>query len=106
MSLTIEFIKNEVESGDYEISLHADEERIADDLTIEQIESALSKCELLEDYPNDPRGHSCLVLGFTDNDQPVHVVCGKTQQEKLVLITVYIPTEPKWSDPRTRGKKE
>ena len=87
------------------LSLHADDERLADGLTMEQIESALLHCEFLEDYPDDPRGASCLVLGYVD-DRPVHVVCGKTRQGKLILITVYIPTEPKWLDPRMRSLKE
>lgn len=105
-SIGIEFIQGAVQNGDYELSLHADDERIADGLTVEQIEIALSKCELLEDYSDDPRGHSCLVLGFVEDDRPIHAVCGKTRQAKLILITVYIPSEPKWSDPRTRTRKE
>jgi hypothetical protein len=28
------------------------------------IDALASTCELVEDYPDDPRGHSCLVLTF------------------------------------------
>jgi hypothetical protein len=90
-----------VQRGEYELSWHADEERLNDHLTIEDIEAVLQSCEILERYPQDPRGESCLVLGFCGG-RPVHIVCGSTRQGKLFLITVYIPGEPKWKDPRTR----
>jgi hypothetical protein len=62
---------------------------------------------LLEEYPDDPRGESCLVLGFVGS-RPLHAVLGWAAmkgetQRMLRLITVYTPTVPKWSDPRTRG---
>ncbi|MDI3535336.1 MAG: hypothetical protein PWQ82_1701 [Thermosediminibacterales bacterium] len=31
--------------------------------------------EILENYKNDPRGESCLILGYSDG-KPVHTVCG------------------------------
>ena len=103
MSLSIEFIQESTANGSYEISLHADEERLADGLTIDEVERALSKVELLEDYPDDPRGSSCLVLGST-NIQPLHVVCGLTKQARLIIITIYRPEMPKWLDERTRNR--
>lgn len=101
-----EFIQSEVESQSYEISIHADDERLADGLTLVEVETVLRRCELLEDYPDDPRGRSCLVLGMTPSGVPVHVVCGRNRMNHLVLITVYIPRMPKWRDPRTRKGEE
>jgi len=95
------FIRQAARTGAYELSLHADEERLNDHLTIADFEEVLSACEVLERYPEDSRGESCLVLGFCGG-RPVHIVCGSTRQDKLFLITVYIPSEPKWKDPRTR----
>ena len=31
--------------------------------------------DLVEDYPDDSRGHSCLMLGFGGGGRPIHVVC-------------------------------
>jgi len=45
------------------MSIHADDERLNDELTIEQIEFVLKDCEIIETYPFDPRGESCLVWG-------------------------------------------
>jgi len=104
MSLTPDFIRSEIDKQNYEVSLHADEERIADGLTISQLEYVLLNCELIEHYPDDPRGESCLVLGFTPEKMPVHVVCGRNPAGHLIIITVYIPTMPKWKDPYSRNR--
>ena len=104
MPITTGFIKNEINKQTYEISIHADEERIADGLTMTEIEDVLLNCEMLEEYPDDPRGESCLVVGFTNTNIPVHVVCGKNNSGNLFLITVYIPSMPKWLDEYTRNR--
>jgi hypothetical protein len=101
--LTIEFIRQSVLLGQYEVSMHADEERLEDGLTILELEEALRSGEVLEDYPEDPRGHSCLVLGHASG-QPVHFVCGRRRQDRLILITVYRPGMPKWRDERNRNR--
>jgi len=103
MSLTPEFIRAEIEKQTYQISLHADDERLADGLQIVELESALRDCQVIEQYPEDPRGESCLALGFVDG-KPVHFVCGRNRAGHLVLITVYLPSMPKWKDPYTRNR--
>ncbi|MBU2446433.1 MAG: DUF4258 domain-containing protein [Bacteroidetes bacterium] len=105
-SITPEFICEEILSQNYEISIHADDERINEQLIISQLEFVLTNCEIIEEYPNDPRGESCLVLGFTLENKPIHVVCGKNRSEHLILITVYTPEMPKWKDPYTRNRKD
>ncbi|MBM3891284.1 MAG: DUF4258 domain-containing protein [Verrucomicrobia bacterium] len=101
-ALTINWIQAQVASGSYEFSEHADFERGADKLTIADIEAAILDGEILEQYPDDPRGASCLVLGHAPDRRPVHIVCGKTPLDSLRIITVYVPTLPKWLDERTR----
>ena len=98
------FIASEVLSGSYDMSVHADDERLADGLTVEAVEEVLTDCEILEDYIDDPRGRSCLACGYSDDGRPVHVICGKNASGHLVWITVYIPKMPKWRDPQTRNR--
>ena len=105
MSITVDFIRDEIEKQSYEISLHADDERIADGLTVSRLEFVLSQCKIVEQYPDDPRGESCLAAGFTPDRVPVHVVCGRNPSGHLIVITVYIPTMPKWIDPYTRNRE-
>ncbi|HHT9133438.1 MAG TPA: DUF4258 domain-containing protein [Candidatus Avalokitesvara rifleensis] len=104
MSIILDFIHNEIEKQTYEISFHADDERIADELTVSQLEFVLSQCKIIEQYLDDPRGESCLTVGFTPEGVPVHIICGKNPSGHLILITVYIPNMPKWRNPYTRNK--
>lgn len=104
MPFKADFVRREVEKQTYEISVHADEERIAEGLTIAQVEGALLNCKIIEEYPDDRRGESCLAAGFVSPRIPVHVVCGRNRAGHLILITVYIPAMPRWRDPYARNQ--
>lgn len=100
--MDIEWIQGKVASGQYLWTLHADEERRNDSLSISEVEIALKSGIIIEQYPTDPRGASCLVYGDVSG-VPVHIVCGKNSMEQLVIITVYKPELPKWKNPKERG---
>lgn len=101
--MDIEVIRERVRADQYLYSLHAEIERKADELTFTQVEEALLNGRILEQYPDSGRGESCLVVGFAQKT-PIHAVCG-WRGKKIVLITVYIPTSPKFVDPWTRGNQ-
>lgn len=71
---------------------------------LSEIESAICNGEILEDYPEDPRGPSCLILGYSQK-RPIHIVCGCTPTGWIRIITVYIPKPPKWENGRRRAKE-
>lgn len=102
-------IQELVRRGDYEFSFHAQQERLEENLDLTEIETALiGTAEVIEEYPNDPRGESCLVLGFIGT-RPIHVVLGWALRKhdgskRLRVITVYVPALPKWVDARTRRR--
>jgi len=52
--------------------------------------------EIIEDYPEDVRGHSCLMLGFPSN-RPIHAVCSP-KDEYLAIITAYRPSDQEWEN--------
>lgn len=69
-------IQRLIRQGQYEFSLHAQQERLSENLDITEIEEAIiHQGEILEEYPDDPRGESCLVLGVAGT-KPIHVVLG------------------------------
>jgi ribosome recycling factor len=85
-------VKELVTEGRYEFSRHAEREREADKILVRELEDALTNCETIEDYPDDPRGASFLTLGFSAG-RPIHAVCSiRTNPEELLLITVYDPS--------------
>jgi len=66
-------------------------------ITPTEVEAVAVKGELIEDYPQDPRGHSCLLLGFGYRNRAVHVVCSP-KDEYLAIITAYLPDPAQWSE--------
>jgi hypothetical protein len=100
----IEFIRREVEHQRYEMSIHADDERLNERIPVEEMETALKKCAIIENYTDDPRGESCLVCGKTSGGRFIHIVCGKNHQKRLFIITVYVPMMPKWMTPFERNR--
>ena len=68
------------------------------------VRKAIEEGETIEDYPEDTRGRSCLILGRGRDGRPIHIVCAP-KDEYLAIITAYIPDEAQWSkDFRTRIK--
>ena len=87
----------------YDLSVHAHNERQEEQITVEEIEKILLKGAIIEQYPNDLRGESCLVAGIV-SQKPLHVVCG-TRSNRLLVVTVYRPRPPVWIDYKTRAKE-
>jgi len=69
-----------------------------------EIREVIFEGEIIEDYPEDARGHSCLM--FKDNqNRAIHVVC-TPKDEYLAIITAYIPDDRQWNkDYKIRIKK-
>jgi hypothetical protein len=40
-----------------------------------EIRKVIEHGEIIEDYPSDARGHSCLMQGIGETKRPIHVVC-------------------------------
>ena len=68
-----------------------------------EVRAVLEHGNLVEDYPSDPRGHSCLILGVGDGGRPIHVVCSP-KDEYLAIITAYLPDEREWLDGFTKRR--
>ena len=60
-----------------------------------EVEAVVAQGEVIEDYPEDARGHSCLMLHSLQG-RPVHVVCSP-KVDYLAIITVYVPDPASWS---------
>jgi hypothetical protein len=66
------------------------------------IRSVIKEGEIIEDYPDDVRGHSCLILGLALG-RPLHVVCSP-KDDYLAIITAYLPSDQEWEDNYTKRK--
>ena len=66
-------------------------------ISTQDVEAVIWNGEVIEDYPEDRRGHSCLMLGFDETGRALHVVCAP-KVEYLSIITAYLPIPEEWSD--------
>jgi hypothetical protein len=73
-------------------------------ITPPEVRHVVETGEIIEDYPDDPRGHSCLVCGCGISGRVLHVVCAP-KEEFLAIITAYLPSPHEWeSDGRVRRR--
>lgn len=97
-------IRERVERGDYVISFTHTEKLRERKIGAEDIEEAIRNGVIIEDYPDDRRGPSCLILG-RPGGRILHVVCGRFEEEQILIITAYEPDPAEWeSDWRTRRR--
>jgi hypothetical protein len=61
-----------------------------------EVEIVVKAGEVIEDYPEDARGHSCLMFGLGQNKRAIHVVCAP-KDEYLAIITAYLPDPDQWT---------
>lgn len=73
MALILE-IRTKIKRRHYEYSKHAVDQSIIRDISVAELEDAVvGKSEIIEDYPEDKYGPSCLILGYTKAGRPLHV---------------------------------
>jgi hypothetical protein len=98
----VDDIYAKVARGEFEYSQHGLDQSIIRDTRVEELREAISACELVEDYPDDKYGPSCLLLGFTRAGRPLHVQCSHPSRERIKIITVYEPDPSRWIDFKIR----
>ena len=98
----IEGIRAKVASGAFEFSQHAVDQTIRRHISVQEIREAIAAAQVIEDYPGDKYGPSCLVLGFTDAGRPLHVQCSDASRPLVKIITAYEPDPNEWVDSRQR----
>jgi len=86
----IERIREMIRLGEYDMSAHAMEEMVEDDLDIIDVECAILGGRVRRVEINDPRGARYVVEGTAaDGTTPVGVVGRFTNNDRYLIITVY-----------------
>lgn len=96
-TLLLRRIRAKIRRGDWELTLHARQQSQTRRISPEEIESAILRGQVIEDYPDDPRGPSCLVFGYTRQRRPIHIVVAyPSTGQRMKVITVYEPSANQW----------
>ncbi|OQX08735.1 MAG: hypothetical protein BWK80_47775 [Desulfobacteraceae bacterium IS3] len=69
-----------------------------------EIRNVVRNGELIEDYPENSQGHSCLILGYGEKNRAIHAVCAP-KYEYLSIITAYLPNDREWEQGFKKRKK-
>ncbi|MBC8420827.1 MAG: DUF4258 domain-containing protein [Proteobacteria bacterium] len=79
------------------------DQSIIRDISVAEVEEAIARpSEVIEDYPEDKYGPSCLILGYTKAGRPLHVQCSYPSRPLIKIITLYQPVPGLWIDFRVR----
>lgn len=94
----IDEIRKKVAINDFEFSKHAVDQTIIRCISVMEIRETISKGEIIEDYPEDKYGPSCLIYGKTAGGRAIHVQCSYPSRQMIKIITVYEPDPERWID--------
>ncbi|MDI6655387.1 MAG: DUF4258 domain-containing protein [Candidatus Hydrothermarchaeota archaeon] len=71
-------------------------------INLEELAKCMIEFEVIEEYPDDPRGYSCLLLVKVEN-KVIHVVCAP-KGDVLLVISIYEPDVEEW-EPNMKTRK-
>ncbi|MEC4986594.1 MAG: DUF4258 domain-containing protein [Oscillatoria sp. PMC 1068.18] len=95
-------IRQKIAQNQFEFSQHAVNQSIIRRISLDEIREAIAEAEIIEDYPDDKYGASCLILGFTRNSRPLHIQCSYPSRPLIKIITLYEPDPNLWIDFKLR----
>ena len=98
----IDEIRRRVAQGDFEFSQHAIDQAIIRHISVQELRDAIAGGEVIEVYPEDKYGPSCLIFGMTRAGRPIHVQCNDPSRPTVKIVTVYEPDPALWIEFKVR----
>ena len=103
--IDFEDIRNQVQIGNYEISVHAFERMRRRGITLDDVENAIVNGDIIERDSDAKPFPKCIFWGFTlRKGESIHVICSISSHSRVV--TVYFPDEDQWSRGRFRRREK
>lgn len=105
MTTLIAEIRRKVAENQFEFSKHAVDQSILRQIRVQEIREAVANGQIIEDYPDDKYGPSCLICGWTQARRPIHIQCSYPSRPLIKTITVYEPLPQQWNDDFTQRRR-
>ena len=101
--MELDEIRAEITTGNYRFSDHAVKRMIRRSIGRIEVEEAILKGEIIEEYPDDKYSPSCLIYGVSKAGRHLHVQLSLLPA--VIVITVYEPDASEWINNRVRRTK-
>ncbi len=103
--ITIEIIREYINDRKVDWTKHCLNRLNQRNILISDVKIAINNGKVIEKYYDDYPYPSCLIVGYNSNNEIIHIVCG-ISNEKVHIITAYLPDKDIWEDDmETRRKK-
>jgi len=95
-------IRNKIQQAQFEFTQHAVDQSILRLISVQELREAIDNSEIIEEYPDDKYGPSCLILGFTSKNRPIHIQYSYPSRPLIKIVTLYEPDPKLWIDLKVR----
>jgi hypothetical protein len=92
----IDQLRQKISRGQMEYSLHAVRQMVERNITPAEVAQTVLAGEVIEDYPDDKYGPSCLVCGTAAGGRVLHVQCTHPGRPLVKVVTAYEPDPAEW----------
>lgn len=94
----LERVRRQLAAGEFDYTGHAGQRVLERNITELDIRQAGKRAVIVEEYPMDKYSPSCLLLGFTGEGRPLHILVSLADTEFVRIITLYEPSIEDWID--------
>ena len=98
-------IRRKFAEEQFEFSKHAVDQSILRQVRVQEIREAITNGQVIENYPEDKYGPSCLIYGLTRAQRPIHIQCSYPSRLLIKIITVYEPNPKRWNNDFTQRRQ-
>lgn len=95
-------LRKKITADQFEFSKHAVDQIIIRCISVQEVRAVIASGEVIEDYPQDKHGPSCLIYGRTVTGRALHVHCSYPSRPLVKIITLYEPDPARWIEFKKR----
>lgn len=96
MTDILNYIRRSFSNHRFDYSEHAYLRSLERDISFDEIIEIVENCIIIENYPYDKYLPTCLILGFTKYNRPLHIQVTTDTSTVMKIVTLYQPEEDKW----------
>lgn len=100
--MIIDEIRQKIAEDQFELSKHAVDQSILRHISMQELREAAARGQIIEDYPDDKYGPTCLILGHTRAGRPLYFQCSYASRPLVKIVTLYEPDPDQWIGFTTR----